>query len=66
MTGGAFFQQQVGKLLDYFWSGQITASGLRLYTTSEYQSALSLVIGIILISVGVTFWIPEQTQTNEV
>lgn len=49
MLGGLIFQPVVGRLLDLHASGSINASGLPIYTSSDYTFALSLVpIGVAL------------------
>lgn len=54
MLGGAISQQVIGWCLDYQWSGLIDASGLRQYTTEQFQVSLSiltiLIFGCCIIS----------------
>lgn len=56
MLGGVFFQPIVGKLLDVNWSG-VLSHGLRVYSSSDYAVALSVLpIGLIfagLLSLGI-------------
>ncbi len=59
ISGGAIFQPFVGKLLDNQWLGQIT-NGVRIYPTSAYQYAFSvLTVGLILALI-VTFFMKES------
>jgi sugar phosphate permease len=63
MLGGAFFQEQVGKILDLYWSGQVAAEGVRIYSLLEYQKALILLVTTISFSVVMSFFIPEKTES---
>jgi len=56
--GGAILQPLVGMLLDMFWSG-MTNRGAHVYSTYEYQLALSAIPMVILISLGLCFFIKE-------
>lgn len=47
MIGGALLQQSIGHALDYFWSGNLSVSGIRLYHIQEYTSALTVIIVIL-------------------
>jgi sugar phosphate permease len=50
MIGGAIFQPLIGKLLDIHWSGAVADSGVRLYSTTDFQFALiSLPICYLLV-----------------
>ena len=60
--GGAFTQQQVGKILDYVWCGQCTADGLRFYTVSEYQKALSMMIAVAIITTFLSLFLKEKDR----
>ena len=57
--GGAFTQQQVGKILDYV-CGQCTADGLRFYTVSEYQKALSMMIVVVITTAFLSLFLKEK------
>lgn len=63
MLGGALVVEQVGKLLDTFWQGNLHSSGIRVYTVSEYQMSLTLVVVVLLISTLVSAFLP-RTVTN--
>lgn len=54
--GPAVFQPLVGKLLSYCWSGALESDGTPLYSTIEFQIAMSsLVISLALASILVFF-----------
>ena len=40
MLSGAFIQDQVGRLLDFFWDGKFISGGIKLYSEQCFQSAL--------------------------
>jgi MFS family permease len=53
MFGGMVFSPLVGRLLDSSWSGRLTETGVRVFSASDYRSALvmipiSLVAALIL------------------
>lgn len=64
MLGGAVLQEQVGKLLDVSWSGGFAPDGLRLYTTQDYQLALSVMLVTIAGSIVTAFFIPKMQAKN--
>jgi len=47
MLGGALLQQGIGKLLDFYWSGEMTETGIRSYSSEEYSFALSILLIVI-------------------
>ncbi|MCB1828386.1 MAG: MFS transporter, partial [Coxiellaceae bacterium] len=49
MLGGFIFQPTIGKILDYMWTGQYLEGGIRFYTTTHWQVALSVLpMGLVL------------------
>lgn len=51
---GFIFQPFLGKILDIFWSGQLSENGVRIYTFENYQSAIfalaiTFLVGLIMI-----------------
>lgn len=61
--GAACMQKICGSALDWFWSGDHALNimgGDRLYSLSDYQSALLIVIAISLISVVLAFFLPKD------
>nr|WP_065236098.1 MFS transporter [Legionella parisiensis] len=54
MLGGSFFHTVIGKIMDYYWEGSLTANGLKQYSLSSYHHALMVIpacalLGTILI-----------------
>lgn len=43
MLGGSFFHTLIGKIMDLFWAGAVSAEGLKQYTLHAYQYALSVI-----------------------
>lgn len=60
MLGGGLLQQLVGYVLDLLWSGQTNHEGLRLYSTSEYTYAMSVLLGVIVICCLFSFLLPKD------
>lgn len=67
MLGGLCLQPLVGYLLDWSWSGMPkVASNLHVYTSTDYQFALSIIPAGILISSILTLFLKETYgQVNE-
>lgn len=56
MLGGAFVQQAIGSLLDWQWQGAVDpATGLRLYSTDQYNIALTLLFALIALCTLLAF-----------
>ena len=48
MIGGMVFQSGLGRLLDFFWSGQMS-HGVRIYGVLDYEKAVTIIpISLIL------------------
>ena len=58
--GGAFIQQQVGRILDEVWCGQCTAEGLRFYTVSEYRQALTVSVLVVTVTCFIALLLKEK------
>lgn len=58
MIGGILFQPMIGKILDMHWSGQIV-NGVRVYSTGDYQLALSILPICMLVTVFLTLFMRE-------
>ena len=55
MLGGVIFQPLVGKLLDYFWSGNLQTT-IRIYSEADYQLVLSfLPLSLIFVAIAIFF-----------
>lgn len=54
MLGGSFFHTLIGKIMDCYWEGNLTANGLKQYSLSSYHHALMVIpvcalLGAVLI-----------------
>lgn len=63
MTGGIFCQPLIGKMLDLLWSGQVL-NGDRIYSTTNYQYALTILPLAFLLAFILTFWLRETHFKN--
>ena len=43
MLGGSFFHTVIGRMMDLFWVGSLSAEGLRIYELDIYKKALGIV-----------------------
>lgn len=43
MFGGSFFHTLIGKVMDFYWEGGLTANGLRQYSVQSYHHALMVI-----------------------
>jgi sugar phosphate permease len=64
MLGGAFIAEQVGRVLDLFWKGELHTSGIRLYSVTEYQISLSMVVAAIFLSAITAVFLPKRAAAN--
>jgi sugar phosphate permease len=64
MLGGGILQQLIGWFLDHLWTGKMDASGVRIYQTSEYTSALSILFVVILICCVMSLYLPKDGATD--
>ena len=62
MLGGMFLQPVVGFILDFVWDGQIV-NGLHVYSSLDYQKALSILPIGILLSGFLSFFVKETYGT---
>lgn len=59
MSSGIIFQPLLGKLLDFFRNGMISANGMPLYNVGMYRSAFQLVIACMFVAIIATFFIND-------
>lgn len=64
MFGGMIFQSQVGKILDWGWTGKIV-DGVRVYPTEAYQNALVMIPIALAISMVLIFLVRESFGSGE-
>lgn len=58
MVGGMTVQPLVGWLLDHYWSG-VLSHGLRIYSVSDYERALTIIPVLLLISSFIAFFLKD-------
>lgn len=58
MIGGALAQPLIGRVLDNRWAGQLL-DGARVFSTVDYQFALSVLIGFLFMSLILLRWVRE-------
>lgn len=63
--GAALFQPLIGYVLDLQWQGKTTAMGTPLFTVSEYQVALSLLVASLGISLILIAFLPGTHRLNQ-
>lgn len=56
----AMIQQHIGTILDYFWDGALTPTGLRDYSLYTYQVAFGFILSVTCLSVILSFFINEK------
>ena len=66
MMGGLFFDPQLGKLLDTYRAGKVTAEGLPFYDLAMYRQAFVWVIVAICLSLVAVFFIKDSQPKSEV
>jgi fucose permease len=59
MSIGAVFQPALGALLDTFWDGVITESGMRIYNASCYQFVILAIPVSLLLAYYISFFVKE-------
>lgn len=63
MLGGALMQPMVGKLLDFFWNGNLHHQ-IRVYSQADYQLVLSfLPLSLLCVAIAV-FFVREQSSVD--
>jgi sugar phosphate permease len=58
----AMIQQHVGVVLDYFWEGEMTASGIRAYSIYTYKIAFGVILFFTCLSVILAFFLKPQEE----
>ena len=57
---GMVFQPLLGKILDFFWSGEVAANGVRIYTVANYQWAIFTLSFTLLVSVILLIFVKDN------
>jgi hypothetical protein len=65
MMSGVIFQPLLGLLLDFAWDGNITATGIRIYSHQSYQIAMMAVPVCLFISWILLSWLRDGYSTEE-
>ena len=65
MLIGAIFQPALGVLLDYFWNGQISLQGMRIYDASCYKYPILSLALCLFIAYAMTFFMKETIQNEK-
>lgn len=61
----AMIQQHIGTVLDYFWDGAMTTTGLRAYSIHTYQVAFGVILFFICTSVILAFFLKSEEEFRE-
>ena len=62
MLGGSFFHTVIGKIMDIFWVGDMSGSGLRVYDVHAYKYALSIVPICACLGSVIVIWVGLRVQ----
>jgi len=61
---GAMIQQHVGIVLDYFWEGEMAASGIPIYSVYTYKIAFAVILFFTLISCILAWFIKSEKDAS--
>ena len=64
MLGGGLLNQLIGISMDYQWHGDLSPTGVRLYSASEYSNSLLVLLPILLLSLAVAYKLPKTQPKN--
>jgi predicted MFS family arabinose efflux permease len=62
MLAGSIFQPVLGVLLDFFWTGATSESGLRIYEISAYQKAILTLPICLVIAYVMSMFVKETIE----
>jgi predicted MFS family arabinose efflux permease len=65
MLLGAIFQPLFGVLLDFFWTGAVSESGVRVYDAPCYRSAIAVIPAFLAVSHVLTFFMKETIHAED-
>ena len=60
--GGAYLQQKIGKILDHCWDGALSADGLRIYSSTDYKTALEIIPLTVFLSFVLSCFLTERSK----
>lgn len=64
MFGGAVLQHMIGIIIDYFWSGEMSETGLRIYGVETFTTAFSFLMGLIVVCFILSLTLKKDTPTQ--
>lgn len=64
MLGGSFFHTLIGKIMDWYWEGNLTVNGLKQYSLSSYLHALMVIPACALLGTALIYWIHKQIKSQ--
>lgn len=66
MASGIVFQPLLGLILDLFWDGQVSATGVRIYSHSCYQTSMLAVPACLILSWFLLSFVHETYRESHV
>lgn len=63
MVGAALLQQSIGKLLDFFWSGE-TENNLRIYRVADFNKTFIFFIFVFITALMIWFLAKDKSKQN--
>ena len=64
MLSGAIMQRVIGLYLDFNWRGELDSRGLRIYTTSDFIEAFSILVVLMAICSIIALVFLKKTRNN--
>ncbi len=64
MFGGSFFHTSIGKIMDFYWDGGVTANGIRRYSLQSYHHALMIIPLCALLGTVVIYLIHKNAKNQ--
>lgn len=64
MLAGMIFQPLIGSIVDFLWQGQLSATGMRVYSMLDYQHAL-IVIPVFMLLAALLAYFLKETYPKE-
>ena len=64
MLIGSVFQPFLGTILDYFWTGSLSVSGIRLYDITAYRNAILIIPVFLVFAYLISLFVKETIHTE--
>lgn len=64
MLIGSVFQPFLGTILDYFWTGSLSVSGIRLYDITAYRNAILTIPVFLVFAYLISLFVKETIHTE--